>query len=161
MLRFNNGITSAGSCAAASPDRPRAVLTRKRVGGLVEAVSVGRPSVPRERGQCNRGFGRRIQRRSRVAAGDDWALAHAAASSTTVRSGGILAYDHRSHGSDLRPTLGKIVVATSWLEYDATLQREVDFVDRLVHGWPPFRRFDLLVFTILLRRRDPFRAPDT
>jgi FADH2 O2-dependent halogenase len=124
QLRFENGVTSAGvlydaECGAV-PDWDR---TLARYPALVEQFRDARPVLP----WVTTG---RLQRRARATAGVDWAmLAPAAYSLDALYSTGNA---HALHTVErlmrLFPTW------TDGRDYDAPLQREIDFLDRLVHG---------------------------
>jgi tetracycline 7-halogenase / FADH2 O2-dependent halogenase len=148
VLRFNNGVTSAGVMYDGDRRPPEAVDPAAEWAALLRRYpSVGRqfadarPVLPWVRTG-------RVQRKARRAAGADWAmLAHAAYFLDPLFSSGnahsLLTIERltrifaRHWG---RPTLRAELEA-----YEAALLREVDFVDRLVHGsYRAFRRFDLL-----------------
>lgn len=149
VLRFNNGVTSAGimfdgqrrpADAGADPEAEWAALLRRY------------PSLGRQFAQARaiRPWVRtgRLQRKARRAAGEDWALlGHAAYFLDALLSSGNahslltverLARIFARHWG--RPSLREEL---AW--YEAALLREADFVDRLVHGcYRSFGRFDLL-----------------
>jgi FADH2 O2-dependent halogenase len=149
VLRFNNGVTSAGVLfdgerrppdGRADPEAEWAALLR-RYPSLGRQFAGARPVQPWVRTG-------RVQRRARRTAGDDWALlAHAAYFLDALFSSGNahslltierLARAFARHWG--RPSLKDELAA-----YDAALRREVDFLDRLVHGcYRAFHRFDLL-----------------
>ena len=135
QLRFDNGVTSAGILYDAErggvPDWYRTVA---RYPALVEQFRNARPILPR----ATTG---RLQRRARVTAGADWAmLAPAAYSLDALYSTG------NAHALCTVERLMRSFPAwTDGSDYDASLQREVDFLDRLVHGtYRAMRDFGLL-----------------
>jgi FADH2 O2-dependent halogenase len=149
VLRFNNGVTSAGVLydgtrrppdASAAPEAQWAALLA-RYPSVGRQFRAARPVQPWVRTG-------RVQRKARRVAGDDWALlAHAAYFLDALFSSGNahslltierLARAFARHWG--RPSLKDEMAA-----YEAALLREVDFVDRLVHGcYRAFGRFDLL-----------------
>jgi FADH2 O2-dependent halogenase len=149
VLRFNNGATSAGVMF----DGERRPPERNADPATVWADVLRRyPSVGRHfagatpvRPWVHTG---RIQRRAARAAGADWAmLAHAAYFLDPLFSSGnahsLLTIERLTR--ILSRHWGKASLADELAAYEATLFREVDFVDRLVHGcYRAFRRFDLL-----------------
>jgi len=148
VLRFNNGITSAGVMYDGERQPQNGVGPEVEWAQLLQRY----PSVGRQfaRAQPVRPLVRtgRIQRRAQLAAGDDWVmLAHAAYFLDPLLSSG------NAHTLLTIQRLGRIFsrhwggpsLKVELAEYDAALQREIDFVDRLVHGcYRSFRRFELL-----------------
>ena len=154
VLRFNNGVTSAGvmfdgerrspdSCS--TPEAEWAALLG-RYPSLGRQFARARPVQPWVRTG-------RIQRKARHVAGDNWAmLAHAAYFLDPLFSSG------NAHSLLTIERLGRLFarhwgqpsLKTELLEYQATLLREVEFVDRMVHGcYRSLHRFDLLaLFTM-------------
>ncbi len=149
VLRFNNGVTSAGMLFdgerrpfddSRSPEAEWAALL-DRYPGVARQFARAKPVRPWVRTN-------RVQRLARRVAGADWAiLAHAAYFLDALYSSGNahslltierLARIFARHWG--RPSLAEELAA-----YEATLLREVEFLDRLIHGsYRAFRRFDLL-----------------
>ncbi|HEY1859259.1 MAG TPA: FAD-dependent oxidoreductase [Gemmataceae bacterium] len=149
VLRFNNGVTSAGVMydgARRPPDTSRA--PEEEWGALLRRY----PSVGRQFAQARpvQPWVRsgRVQRKVRRAAGDDWAmLAHAAYFLDPLFSSGnahsLLTIERLTR--IFARHWGRSSLKTELAEYEAALLREVDFVDRLVHGcYRSFGNFDLL-----------------
>ena len=149
VLRFNNGITSAGLMydGERRPPEPGA-----NPAAVWAALLARYPSVARHFAEARpvRPWVRtsRIQRRARRTAGDDWAmLAHSAYFLDPLFSSG------NAHSLLTIERLARIF-ARHWggaslkaelVAYESALLREVDFLDRLVHGcYRAFGRFDLL-----------------
>jgi FADH2 O2-dependent halogenase len=149
VLRFNNGVTSAGVMydgerrppeAEISPETEWAALLR-RYPSVGRQFARARPVQPWVRTG-------RLQRQARRVAGDDWALlAHAAYFLDPLFSSGnahsLLTIERLARifaGHWGRSSLGAELAA-----YESSLLREVDFVDQLVHGcYRTFGRFDRL-----------------
>ncbi|MFL5341163.1 MAG: NAD(P)/FAD-dependent oxidoreductase [Gemmataceae bacterium] len=149
VLRFNNGITSAGVLydGERRPPGDRLDPAEEWAQLLQRYPSVGRQfrrAKPVQPWVCTG----RIQRRALRAAGSNWAmLAHAGYFLDALFSSGnahsLLTIERLARIFSRH--WGKPSLAEALAEYDATLQREVDFVDQLVHGcYRSFRRFDLL-----------------
>jgi FADH2 O2-dependent halogenase len=149
VLRFNNGVTSAGIMfdGERRPPDTRLAPEAEWAEILRRYPSVGRQFAKAKAIQPWVRTGR-IQRKARVATSEDWAmLAHSAYFLDPMFSSG------NAHSLLTIERLGRIF-ARNWgkpslkeelAAYDATLSREVEFVDRLVHGcYRSFRRFDLL-----------------
>jgi FADH2 O2-dependent halogenase len=148
VLRFNNGVTSAGVLYDGERRPPEAVDPEAEWAALLRRYpSVGRQFARARPVQPWTRTGR-VQRKARRVAGDDWAmLSHAAYFLDALFSSGnahsVLCVERltrmfaRHWGrQSLKPELE---------EYGATLLREVDFLDRLIHGcYRAFGRFDLL-----------------
>ncbi len=149
VLRFNNGITSAGIMFDGERRKPEAVRSPeaewatllKRYPSLGRQFQHARPVQPWVRTAS-------VQRRAQRVVGNDWAmLAHAAYFLDALFSSG------NAHSLLTIERLGRIL-ARHWgrpslhdelAEYEAALLREVDFVDRLVHGsYQAFGNFDLM-----------------
>jgi FADH2 O2-dependent halogenase len=149
VLRFNNGITSAGIMfdgerrapdAACNPEAEWDVLL-ERYPSLGRQFRHARAVQPWVRTA-------RVQRRAQRVAGNDWAmLAHAAYFLDALFSSG------NAHSMLTIERLGRILSRhwgrdslhdeLAW--YESTLLREVDFLDRLVHGsYRAFGNFDLM-----------------
>lgn len=149
VLRFDNGVTSAGvayDCERRTPDNqtaPEALWAEvmQCYPSIGRQFSEARPVQPWTRTG-------RMQRLARRAAGDDWAaLAHTAYFLDALFSSGnahsLLTIERLTRV--LARHWGKPSLAVELAAYEATLRREVDFLDRLVHGcYRAFRRFDLL-----------------
>jgi FADH2 O2-dependent halogenase len=149
VLRFNNGITSAGVMFDSRRRQPDASLSPE----AEWTALLGRyPSMARQfaRARSIRPFVRtgRLQRRARRTAGEGWAmLAHAAYFLDPLFSGGNahtlltierLARILREHWR--RPSLPDQLE-----QYGRLLLREVNLLDRLIHGcYRCFSHFDLL-----------------
>jgi FADH2 O2-dependent halogenase len=148
VLRFNNGITSAGVMYSGNRSPKNEAKPAQEWAELLERY----PSVGRQfaRAHATRPFVRtgRIQRRVEQAGGEDWAmLAHAAYFIDPLLSSG------NAHSLLTIQRLGQILsnhwdqpsLKSELAKYNAALQREIDFVDQLVDGcYQSFRRFDLL-----------------
>jgi FADH2 O2-dependent halogenase len=160
VLRFNTGVTSAGVMYDGDvrpQPSPGASLRAPGVQSLNPqaewaALLQHYPSLARQ-------FARarpvqpwiqtdRIQRRARRAAGDNWAmLAHAAYFLDPLFSSGnvhsLLTVERLTR--ILARHWGRSSLKAELAEYEAALFREVDFIDRLVHGcYRSFGRFDLM-----------------
>lgn len=148
VLRFDNGITSAGFLLDGSKRQPNPSATPEeewtRLLGRYPAVARqfehARPVLPWMRSG-------RLQRRARRTAGENWAmLAPAAYTLDALYSTG------NAHAILTIERLARIVgqrwgmeIQEALAEYDAALQREMRFLDMLVHGsYSAFCRFDLL-----------------
>jgi FADH2 O2-dependent halogenase len=148
VLRFNNGVTSAGILFDGERRPPEAVNPEAEWAALLgHYPSLGRQFACAQAVQPWVRTGR-LQRKARRMAGDDWAmLAHAGYFLDALFSSG------NAHSLLTIERLARIF-ARHWgtaamkeelAAYDAALQREVDFVDRLVHGsYRAFRHFELL-----------------
>ena len=149
VLRFNNGVTSAGimfdgrhrgpdTCGA--PEAEWAALLR-RYPSLGRQFARARAVQPWVRTG-------RVQRKARRMAGADWAmLAHAGYFLDALFSSGnahsLLTIERLAR--ILARHWGRSSMKDELAAYEASLMREVDFLDRLVHGcYQSFGRFDLL-----------------
>jgi FADH2 O2-dependent halogenase len=148
VLRFNNGVTSAGimydgELRPAELVEPECEWRKllQRYPSVGEQFARSRPVQPWTRTG-------RIQRCPRHVSGSNWAmLAHAAYFIDPLFSSG------NAHSLLTIERLARIL-ARHWARasivkelqaYETTLLREVEFVDRLVHGsYRSFRRFDLM-----------------
>jgi tetracycline 7-halogenase / FADH2 O2-dependent halogenase len=149
VLRFNNGVTSAGIMYDGErrpPDNGLAPEAEwetmlRRYPSVGRQFARARPVQPWTRTG-------RVQRKAQRVAGDDWAmLAHAAYFLDPLFSSG------NAHSLVTIERLARIF-ARHWgrsslgaemASYEAALLREVDFVDQLVHGcYRSFGRFDLM-----------------
>jgi FADH2 O2-dependent halogenase len=149
VLRFNNGVTSAGAMLDGTKRRPDAALSPE---GEWEALLRRYPSVARQFASARpvQPFVRtgRLQRRARRTAGDGWAmLAHAAYFLDPLFSGGnahsMLTIERL--GRVLRDHWGKPSLRDELSTYNRMLLREVNLLDRMVHGcYRCFGRFDVL-----------------
>ncbi len=175
VLRFNNGITSAGVVydgARRCPDKSRrpeeewtSMLRRyPSIGRHFAGARAVRPFVRTER----------LQRRARRAAGDGWAmLAHAAYFLDPLFSAGnahtLLTIERLAR--ILRDHWGQPSLSQRLAGYSRALLREVNLLDRLISGcYHCFGRFDLLTsytmdyFAAAIhcehRRRDGTAGPD-
>jgi FADH2 O2-dependent halogenase len=149
VLRFNNGVTSAGVAWDGQRHRSDPGLSPEATWRqLLDTY----PSLARQfaRARVVRPWVRtgRLQRRARRAAGADWALLpHAAYFLDPLFSAGIA---HTLLGIErlariLEPGRSPAAVAEQGEDYSRTLLREVEFVDWLVHGcYRTFGRFELL-----------------
>jgi len=149
VLRFNNGITSAGVMLDNSRGSPDPSLSAEaewtailqRYPSLGEQFASARAVQPFVRTG-------RIQRRARRVAGENWVmLAHAAYFLDPLFSGG------NAHTMATIERLGRIMrdhwrrpsLANEMRTYGRELLREVNLLDRLVHGcYRCFGRFELL-----------------
>jgi FADH2 O2-dependent halogenase len=149
VLRFNNGITSAGVAFDGRRHPPDFSLSPEEewVQVLQTYPSLGRQFA---RAQAVQPWTRtgRLQRRAGRVAGPDWALLpHAAYFLDPLFSAGIA---HTMLGIErlariLEPNKNPTSLSDQLGEYGRTLLREVEFVDWLVHGsYLTFGRFDLL-----------------
>jgi FADH2 O2-dependent halogenase len=149
VLRFNNGVTSAGVMYdgerrppddGRGPEEEWAALLG-RYPSLRRQFARARPVQPWTRTG-------RVQRRARNVAGADWAmLAHAAYFLDPLFSSGnahtLLTIERLARA--FAAHWGRTSLADELASYETTLLREVDFVDRLVHGaYQAFAHFELL-----------------
>lgn len=149
VLRFNNGVTSAGIVfdgeqqPAASSEPPESIWQR---------TLTGYPSIARQfaRAQSVRPFTMtgRLQRRARQAAGHNWAmLPHAAYFLDPLFSAGIA---HTMLGIERLARIFERATDEETLpkqlaDYERALFEEVEFLDWLIHGcYRTFGRFELL-----------------
>jgi tetracycline 7-halogenase / FADH2 O2-dependent halogenase len=172
VLRFNNGITSAGAMLDRSVRQPDASLSPEEEWA---ALLRRYPSVARQFNHARpvRPFVRtgRLQRRSRRAAGEDWAmLAHAAYFLDPLFSGGnahtLLTIERL--GRILRDHWRRPSLRRELDRYNRMVLREVNLFDRLIHGcYRSFSRFDVLgayvmnYFAAAIRCEDRRRAGDS
>ena len=175
VLRFNNGVTSAGVMYDGerrppddrlAPEAEWAEVLR-RYPSIGRQFARARPVQPWVRTS-------RIQRKAQRTAGANWAmLAHAAYFIDPLFSSGnahsLLTIERLAR--ILAQHWGRQSLTEELANYDDALLREVDFVDRLVHGsYQSFRCFDLLAaFTMYYfagaihseeRRRDGLAGDD-
>jgi FADH2 O2-dependent halogenase len=149
VLRFNNGVTSAGVLydGERRPPDPGIDPAAEWAALLRRYPSVGRQFAGARPVQPWVRTGR-VQRRARRVAGDDWAmLAHAAYFLDALFSSGnahsLLTIERLTR--ILARHWGRPSLPAQLAAYEASLLREADFLDRLVHGcYRSFRRFDLL-----------------
>jgi FADH2 O2-dependent halogenase len=149
VLRFNNGITSAGAMldstrrqtdGTVSPEEEWKALLN-RYPSIARQFAGARPVQPFVRTT-------RLQRRSRHTAADNWAmLAHSAYFLDPLFSGGnahsLLTIERL--GRILRDHWGQPSLQRALASYNRSLLREVNLLDRLIHGcYQCFGRFDLL-----------------
>jgi FADH2 O2-dependent halogenase len=154
VLRFNNGVTSAGAMLDSTRRQVDPSLSAE---GEWEALLNRYPSVARQftTARAIQPFVRtgRLQRRSRRAAGSDWAmLAHAAYFLDPLFSGGnahtVLTIERL--GGILREHWGRPSLRRHLDNYSRMLLREVNLLDRLIHGcYRCFGRFDLLAAYVM------------
>jgi FADH2 O2-dependent halogenase len=149
VLRFNNGITSAGVMWDGQRHPPDSSLAPevewesilRRYPSLGRQFARARPVQPWIRTD-------RLQRRARQVAAPGWAmLSHTAYFLDALFSGGnahsLLTIQRLAR--ILERHWGKSSLARQLAEYEAALLREVDFLDVLIHGcYRSFGRFDLL-----------------
>ncbi|MEX2119632.1 MAG: hypothetical protein WD847_08560 [Pirellulales bacterium] len=149
VLRFNNGLTSAGflldgerraSDTSLAPEAQwQSVLDRYP--SIARQFARARPVQPWTRTG-------RVQRRARRAAGEGWAmLAHSAYFLDALFSGGnahsLLTIQRLARM--LEQHWGQPSLAAQLATYEAALFAEADFLDRLIHGcYRAFGRFDLM-----------------
>ena len=149
VLRFNNGLTSAGLVFDGTRRRPDADISPEAeweqalrcYPSIREQFAAARPVRPFVRTG-------RLQRRARRAAGPGSALLpHAAYFLDPLFSGGnahtLLGIERL--GRLFREHWGRPSQGPGLAEYERTLFREVEFLDRLIHGsYQAFGRFGLL-----------------
>jgi FADH2 O2-dependent halogenase len=175
VLRFNNGITSAGfaldgercSLDATIPAEAEFERYLQRYPSVRCSFERARPVQPWVRTG-------RMQRRARRVAGDGWALlAHAAYFLDPLFSSGnahTLLTIERLAGI-LGQHWGRPTLRAQLVRYEEKLLREVAFVDRLVHGcYRSFRTFELFTAFVMYyfagaiqaetRRRQGMAGPD-
>jgi tetracycline 7-halogenase / FADH2 O2-dependent halogenase len=148
VLRFNNGVTSAGIMYDGERRPPERVNPEADWARLMDRY----PSVARQFARARPVqpwvVTKRIQRRSERAAGANWAmLAHAAYFIDALYSSGnahsLLTIERLAR--ILAQHWGRASLSETLAEYEAKLFREVDFVDCLVHGsYRSFRHFDFM-----------------
>lgn len=148
VLRFNNGVTSAGVLYDGKRHPPDNTVSPETEW---ERILARYPSMGRQfaRARPVQPWVRtgRIQRRSRRAAGEDWAmLSHAAYFLDAFFSGGnphsLLTIQRLAR--ILGQHWGKSSLSGQLADYEARLLREADFLDRLIHGcYRSFGRFEL------------------
>jgi FADH2 O2-dependent halogenase len=149
VLRFNNGVTSAGIMRDGERAPPEDALPPE---AEWEAMLRRYPSLGRQfaRARPVRPWVRtgRLQRRAQQVAGPGWAmLSHAAYFLDALFSGGnahsLLTIQRLAR--ILEQHWGKDSLASQLADYGTVLLREVDFLDLLIHGcYRAFGRFDLL-----------------
>jgi tetracycline 7-halogenase / FADH2 O2-dependent halogenase len=149
VLRFNNGVTSAGAMIDATRRQPDTALSPEEEWA---AILERYPSVARQfvAARPVQSFVRtgRLQRRARCVSGDEWAmLAHAAYFLDPLFSGGnahtLLTIERL--GRILRDHWGQPSLRRELETYSRMLLREVNLLDRMIHGcYRCFGRFDLL-----------------
>lgn len=154
VLRFNNGITSAGAMLDSARRRPNESLSSE---GEWQAVLGRYPSIARQFASARavQPFVRtgRIQRRARQAAGDGWALlAHAAYFLDPLFSAGnahtLLTIERL--GRIFRDHWGRPTFLEELRAYERKLLREVHVLDRLIHGcYRTFDRFDRMAAFVM------------
>ncbi len=149
VLRFNNGLVSAGPVWDGTQRRPD-----EGAGAEAEWESLLRlyPSLAEQFASARpvRPFVRtgRLQRRAQRAVGPGWALLpHAAYFLDPLFSGGnahtLLGVERL--GRIFREHWGRPSLDAALEEYERMLFREVAFLDRLIHGsYTAFRRFGLM-----------------
>jgi tetracycline 7-halogenase / FADH2 O2-dependent halogenase len=149
VLRFNNGLVSAGAVMDGERRRPDEELSPeaewhallKHYPSLDEQFTTAQPVRPLTRTG-------RLQRRARRAVGPGWALLpHAAYFLDPLFSGGnahtLLGVERL--GRLFKEHWGRPSLDTGLAEYERMLLREVAFLDRLIHGcYLAFGRFGLL-----------------
>jgi FADH2 O2-dependent halogenase len=148
VLRFNNGVTSAGIMYDGERRPPEKVdpaadwaKLMNHYPSVAQQFAKARPVQPWV-------VTKRIQRRAERAAGANWAmLAHAAYFIDALYSSGnahsLITIERL--GRILAQHWGRCSMSEALAEYEAAMFREVDFVDRLVHGsYRSFRHFDLM-----------------
>jgi FADH2 O2-dependent halogenase len=149
VLRFNNGVTSAGVALDGQRHPPDSSLSAEAVW---QNVLDTYPGVARQfaRARAIRPWVRtgRLQRRARQVAGPDWVMMpHAAYFFDALFSAGIA---HTMVGIQrlariLESPRSPTALAEQLAGYERALFREVEFLDWLVHGcYRTFGRFELL-----------------
>jgi FADH2 O2-dependent halogenase len=175
VLRFNNGITSAGFALDGERCQPDTALSPeaefdnylRRYPSVMQQFARAGTVQPWVRTG-------RMQRRARQVAGDGWALlAHAAYFFDPLFSSGnahtLLTIKRLAKA--LEEHWGRPTLRAQLVRYEEMLQREIAFVDRLVHGcYRSFRDFDLLGAFVMYyfagaiqaetRRRQGLAGPD-
>jgi len=154
VLRFNNGVTSAGVLLDGERHFPDDAVPAETEW---ERILQRYPSVGRQfaRARPVQPWVRtgRVQRRARQTAGQDWAmLSHAAYFLDALFSGG------NAHSLLTIQRLARILeqhwakpsLALELADYDARLLREADFLDRLIHGcYRAFGKFELFAAYVM------------
>ena len=146
VLRFNNGLTSAG--IVLNGEQHNSLVAQKVWKDILERY----PSIARQfaRADAIRPFVRtgRLQRRAKQVVGDDWAmLPHTAYFIDPLLSAGNA---HTLLGLErlariIEEHWGNSSLASQLGVYNVKLQREIDFLDRLIHGcYCAFGHFELL-----------------
>ena len=149
VLRFNNGLVSAGPVWDGTRRRPDETVSAEAewasllrlYPSLEEQFAAARPVRPFVRTG-------RLQRRARRVVGPGWALLpHAAYFLDPLFSGGnahtLLGVERL--GRIFREHWGRPSLEAALAEYERMLFREVAFLDRLIHGsYTAFRRFELM-----------------
>jgi FADH2 O2-dependent halogenase len=149
VLRFNNGVTSAGVMYDGErrpPDKHRAPEAEwasllKRYPSVGRHFANAKPVQPWVKTE-------RVQRKAQRMAGENWAmLAHAAYFLDPLFSSGnahsLLTIERLTR--IFARHWGRSSLKDELAAYETALLREVDFVDRLVHGcYRAFGRFDLM-----------------
>jgi FADH2 O2-dependent halogenase len=149
VLRFNNGVTSAGVAFDGDRHPPGASMSPE---AIWQAILHIYPTIGRQfaRAQASQPWVRtgRLQRQARRAAGPDWVMMpHAAYFFDPLFSAGIA---HTMVGIQrlarvLEPSRSPAVLANQLASYERCLFREIEFLDWLVHGcYRTFGRFELL-----------------
>jgi tetracycline 7-halogenase / FADH2 O2-dependent halogenase len=175
VLRFNNGVTSAGVLYDGSRRLPDAAVpaeiewerTLQRYPSLGRQFAQARPVQPWVRTG-------RLQRRARRVAGEGWVmLSHAAYFLDALFSAGnahsLLSIQRL--GCILKEHWGKPSLARQLADYETRLLREADFLDRLIHGcYRAFGRFEWFAAYVMYyfagamqseaRRRQGATGPD-
>jgi FADH2 O2-dependent halogenase len=148
VLRFDNGVTSAGFLLDGSKRQPDPTIAPEeewarllaRYPGVARQFRQARPVLPWTRTG-------RLQRQARRAAGENWAMLAPAAYTldalySTGNAHALLTIERLARmieqrwGQDMQEALAG---------YDAMLQREMRFLDMLVHGsYRAFGHFELL-----------------
>lgn len=153
FLRFDHGVTSVGMVlstaeAGVSPEEEwsRVLGRYPSVAAQLEAAVPTRPLV-------RTGL---LQRRLRPAAGPDWALLPAAAYFVDPflspgNAHGLFGIERIARAFERWPDDAE--VARGLEEYDVALQREIDFLDALIHGsyrafpsWPVLCAYTMYYF---------------
>ena len=151
QLRFDNGLTSAGILFEASRVLPGATptpldlwnRTLTRYPGLLEQFRHARPIRPWQQWPACQ----RLQRRAGRTAGPDWAMLAPAAYSLDAlySTGNAHALHTVQRLARLFRTKGLPDLEREMRDYDLALQREMEFLDRLVFGtYRAMRHFGLL-----------------
>jgi FADH2 O2-dependent halogenase len=148
VLRFNNGVTSAGIMYDGERRQPEQVAPAADWAKLLDCYPSVRRQFEKARPVQPWVVTKRIQRRTERVAGANWAmLAHAAYFIDALYSSGnahsLLTIERL--GRIFAQHWGRTSLSEALAEYEAAFFREVDFVDRLVHGsYRSFRHFDLM-----------------
>ena len=145
MLRFDHGVTSVGALLTSDETGLPAEEEWSRLLGRYPSVSVQMAEARSLRPLARTGL---LQRRLRPAAGPDWVLLPGAAYFidpflSPGNAHTLFGVERIARMFESWPNTEKIASALS--RYDEALQREIDFLDALVHGsYSAFNSFSVL-----------------